>query len=622
MKFGKKKKQSEETKEMVYGNEYYGIPSDYTKKQKFSGVKLAFYIIVVVSLCGLIYSGFHEMTDWLLPEMSFDKSGKPMLYIKNSDVTIKDVTDKKGKSVVASVLYGTGNGQQVKISDNMKYVFFATVDHTVESGYALCYRQIAEIDGKSKDTPSETVVIDSGVTSYKIPSGGNFVLYTKGQNLYFSDLEKSKIIASDVTEFHLSKNNQQVIYYKTNGSIYTCGTSENSKPVVVDTDVQVVYSEKNEYNTICYMKNNHLYIKDMDRERQLVAENVLDAILLDNFLYFVKSEPKIWRPNEVFTDEQQVFDNERTEPLPEDFMTVDASGEETFDEAAYLDATEAYAEKQKRDEIRDYFAENPLVSDQYVLYMYRRGEAKKVDENLASYSLRYNSCKQTIVYPKRQRTKNKPKLRTCHSIDDAVLKVNAYLGSGTTVMNVLRKDTTPYMGLEAVPKGQIEISLDGRYLYCIEQQNAEGKGILVRYSISQKELRHRTELCRGVTEFAVDGADSSVALAYDGTKMGICQGDTYTPLSEHTNHDFFYVDGTLYYFDEYNETEKSGTLMRFRDGKTKVVDRDVHTFDVRNLKNVAYIKRFDMELGVGELYVRNGNKKHEKIDICVRTILQ
>ncbi len=621
MKFGRKKK-SDENREIVYGNEHYGIPSDYTKKQRFSGVKLICYIVVVVSVCGLCYLGFHEMTDRLLPEMSFDKSGKPMLYIKNSDVTIKDIADKKGKSVVASELYGRGGGQQVKISDNMKYVFFATMDHNSESGYALCYRAISEIDGKTKDTPSETVVIDSGVNSYEIPSGGNFVLYTKGQNLYFSDLEKSRIIASEVSEFHLSKNNQQVIYYKTNGSIYTCGTSEKSKPAVVDTDVQVVYSEKEEYNTICYMKNNHLYIKEIDKERQLVAENVLDAILLDDFIYYVKSEPRTWRTAEIFTDERQIFDKELTEPLPEEFQTVDEQGESVFDASAYEQAAEEYAEKLRRDEIRTYFAENPVISNQYVLYTYRRGESKMVDEGLASYSLRYNSCKQTIIYSKQQRSKNKPKLRTCSSIEDAVLKADAYLGSGTTVMNVLKKDKPPYMGLEAVPKGRVEISLDSRYLYCIEQQNAEGKGILVRYTISQKELRNRTELCRDVRDFAVDGADSSVVLAYDGTKMGICQGDTYTPLSESTNHDFFYVDGTLYYFDEYNETEKAGTLMRFRDGKTKVVDRDVHAFDVRNLKTVAYIKRFDMELGVGELYLKNGNKKHEKIDICVRSILR
>ena len=289
MKFGKKK-QTEEKTELVYGNEYYGIPTDYTKKQKFSGVKLAFYIIVVVSICGLCYLGFHKMTDRFLPEMTFDKSGKPMLYIKNSDVTIKDISDKKGKSVVASELYGRGGGQQAKISDNMKYIFFATMDHNSESGYALCYRFISEIDGKQQDQPSETVVIDSGVNSYKISATGDFVLYTKGQNLYFSDLEMSRIIASEVSEFHLSKNNQQVIYYKTNGSIYTCGTSEKSKPVLVDTEVQVVYSEKNEYNTICYMKNNNLYFKEMDKERKLVAENVLDAILLDDFLYYVYIE--------------------------------------------------------------------------------------------------------------------------------------------------------------------------------------------------------------------------------------------------------------------------------------------------------------------------------------------
>ena len=66
-------------------------------------------------------------------------------------------------------------------------------------------------------------------------------------------------------------------------------------------------------------------------------------------------------------------------------------------------------------------------------------------------------------------------------------------------------------------------------------------------------LKNRKVLQKDVTDFAVDGAKSDVAIVFAGNTMGVVMGDTYTHLSDNSTHDFFYVDGTLYYFDEYNE---------------------------------------------------------------------
>lgn len=609
--------------EPVYGNESFGIPSDCTQKQKMSGFKLTCYIIVVVSLCGLIYGGFRKATERFLPEMTFDKSAQPLLYIRNHDVTIKGSNDRKGKSVVsAERIYSSGEGRSVTVTDDGKYVFFASENTGTESGFDLCYRRISTIDGKQEDTPSETVCIDSDVREYKIHPNGKFVLYLKGNRLYFSDLEKSNIVASDVTEFYLSKNSQQMVYYKTGGAVYTRATAAKSSSVQVDSGIQKVLSEKNEYAKIYYLKNNALYLKEMDKDRVLLAENVLDAIVLDEYVYFVKKEPHIWRLQEVFLDEKQVFDKERTEPYPFDYTAQDATGAVVLDEAEYNAAVAEYEGKVLRDTIREYFKQYPITSEQYVLYTIERGDAKKVDEGLSEYSLRYHSCKQAIVYKKDVLRDEKIKLSTLTGTEDALAQAERYLNEPASIgLGVLRKDKTPYLGLEEFPKGQIEISLDGKYLYCIEQIDENGKGTLVRYDISSRALKNRKEIHTGITDFALDGADSQVAMAYDGAKMGICIGETYTHLSDSSNHEFFYVDGTLYFFDEYNEGAQSGTLKRFRDGKAKVIDYNVHSFDVRNLKTVAYIKNYNTELGFGDLYLKSGNRTKEKIDVCVRNIL-
>lgn len=619
----KKHTETLETKPPVYGNESFGIPSDCSKKQKFSSLKLAFYIVVVVSVCGLLYSGFHRATDAFLPEMTFDKSQNALLYIRNHDVTIKGYNDRKGKGVVSSEqLYKSGEGRYVTVTDDEKYIFFAQENSGTESGFDLCYRRVSDIDGKKEDVSGEAVRIASDVRMYEIHPNGNFVLYLKGNRLFFSDLKKSKILATDVSDFYLSKNNQQAIYYKTDGSVYTCGTSMKSGPVLVDSDITKALSDKQEYAKIYYMRDNTLYLKEHGKDRELIAENVADAILLDNFLYFVRKEPRAWRFSEIFVDDMQVYDKEAKEPALSDYYKENEEGRRYLDEASYHEATAQYEQKVMRDAVRAYFKENPITSEQFVLYRVQSGEARVIDNNLAEYALGYNSCKQAVLYKRNVLPEQKIAFSTVTGIEDALSLGTDFVSEPVSVgMGVLQKDKTPYLGLPEFPKGQVEISLDGKFLYMIEEADDSGKGTLVRYELAAKRLRNRRELCQNITDFALDGADSRVVIVFEDEKIGIVIGDTHTHLSDASTHDFFYVDGTLYFFDEYDEIAKSGKLKRFRDGKVKHVDNHVHAFDVRNLKTVAYIKNYNTEYGFGDLYVKTGNKKREKIDICVRSIL-
>ena len=620
----KKKEKQAEQKPPVYGNESFGIPSDYTKKQKFNGLKLAFYIVAVVSICGLLYGGFRRATDTFLPEMSYDKSNDPLLYIRNKEVAMKDYNDRKGKSVASSDQhYSSGDGRFVTLSDNEEYVFFAQDNSGSESGFDLCYRIVSDIEGKKEDIPEEIVRIDSDVRSYKAHPNGNFVLYQKGNRLYFSDLSKQEIVSADVTEYYLSQNGQQMIYYKTDGRIYTCGTTLSSTPVLVDYDVTKVLSEKEAYAKIYYIKGDTLYVKEHGRERELIAEQITDAIMLGEELYFIRKEPNAWRMQEIFLDDKQVTDKEMKEPALEDFNVENIDGETYLDEDAYHNALAAYDQKLLRDTIRQYLIDNPITTEQFVLYHADRDGIRAVDENLAEYTLRYNSCKDTIVYKRNVLPKNKIRLSIVSGIEDAISRATAYVEEPASVgMGVLSPDKKTYLGLTQFPKGQIEISLDGKFLYYMDQIDENGKGTLVRYEFGNKELKNRQELAKGITDFALDGADPRVVIVFDGNRIGISKERAYTHLSDSSNHDFFYVDGTLYFFDAYDENAQTGTLKRFRDGKIKTVDIHVHTYDVRNLKTVAYIKNYNSEFGFGDLYVKTGNRKREKIDICVRSILQ
>lgn len=608
--------------EPAFGNASFGIPADCTQKQKMSGIKLTCYIVVVLLVCSVVYGSYRAATSYFLPVMTFDKSAQPILYIKNSEVTLKTKEDRKGKSVVNSERFVSSDAQRyVQMSADGRTVFYAQDSADSAAGFDLCYRRVSAIDD-DKDTPEEAVRIDGGVTDFKIHPEGQFVLYLKGTRLYFSNLTSAHVVASDVSDFYLSKNNQQIVYYKDGGKMYTCGTAKKDMPVLVDTEIDKVLSEKDEYAKVFYIKQGALFLKETDKEAVCLAEDVKDGILLGDYVYFVKEEVRPKRFQEVFYDDKAARDAGTEKPLKSDFMTPDETGQLVFDEAGYNAALKRFEEKEFRESIRNYFLINPVMEPTNVLYTMKRSGPKEVDAGLTEASLAYNSCRQAIVYKKKAKGNEKIRFSTVESVDDALLKIaDKQAEQKENSLYVLMKDKMPFLGIDRFPGGQIEISLDGKFLYCIEDVGNDGRGTLVRYTMSAKELKSRKELREGVTDFALDGADSTIVMVFDGNKLGLSAGDTYTHLSDSSCHSFFYVDGTLYFFDDYDFASESGRLKTFRDGKIKLVDTSVHEFDARNLKTVAYIKHFNKEFGFGDLYLKSGNKRGRKQDICVRSIL-
>ncbi len=594
------------------GNETFGIPKDYTKKQKFNGVKLVFYMVVVVAACCLIYTGIRNMTDRYLPEMSFDKSTQPIVYVRGKDLIARRYPVKKGSVLASSkALYEEDGGRAVSLTKKGKTIFFAE-NRTSENTFDLYCHSMTDVQ-TDDNTPSEKKLVAEQVETYKVHPDGEFVLYSKNGNLFFWDTKRAYLISDGVTEYHLSDNGQYVIYAGEGGRLYTCSASRDAVPELVDADIQEVISPKSEYRKIYYMKNNTLFSKELQKRRVLVAEQVEDAILLGDFLYYVKQEPYVWQFEELFMDDRKEYD-----------ANIQNSGNAALgEEGKETDQADAkrYAEKAIRDSIRTYFETNPIVTERYNLYAVQGEESVLIDSGLSEKELTFLSCRSAIVYKRDIESEKKTRISTVGSLDEAREEAVRVTEHPEVGMAVLVKDKQPYLGLKEFPKGHIEISLDGKYLYCLEDIGEDEKGVLVRYTIGAKALKGRTELNQVVSDFAVDGADSSVVIVFDGKRMGICMDKTYTHLSENSGPEFFYVDQTLYFLDAYNPDAQAGQLMRFRNGKIRQIDGNVHSFDVRNLKTVVYIKNFSRELGFGDLYRKEGNRAKEKVDICVRKIL-
>ncbi len=584
-----------------FGNESYGIPKDYTVKQKFSALKLAIYVVIVAVVCVVGYRGFKMATDHFLPTVTFDKTQQPVIYQKISDITLK--TDKSETFTAGTV---TGDvASKVKTAKKGTAVFFLSADNN------LCVSVLSD-DTKRM---SEAIIIDTQVTDFKTNSDGKFVAYRKGDMLCVSDLTAPRVIANDVADYYLSKNNQKLVFYKSDNSIYTCGTTRGETPVLIDTEVTKIVSDKSDYTAMYYIKGTTLYKKEFDSPRVVMAENVIDAIMLGDFVYFTTEELYEKRFTEIFYDDAATADAKLSYPKPKDY-TRTQSGATLFDAEGYQEALYEYESKLMRDTIRKNYSQSPATTTGYSLYICQRNSYERVDTYLESPYLAYNVCRDAILYKRYDNNIYRPKTSKLQSFDAALKAIDASLATQMDVdMYLLRKNKLPYKAFEEFPKEQIIISLDARYVYCIEDY-----GSLVRYEISSKNLRGRKVIDKDVSDYYVDGSDSSVAIVFSGNRLGIFANDTYTHLSDNSCRDFFYVDGVLFYYDDYDYTLKTGILKTLRGSKSSVVDTGVKDFDVRNYNTVSYIKNYNPDMGVGNLYVKSGRVK-KKEDICVAAII-
>lgn len=593
-----KLKRPQDSEPEVYGNENFGIPKDYSKKQKFSTVKLGFYILAVAAICVTGYKYYNDAVDRFLPEITYDKTRQPMIYSTEDGFVVQTQSGEKYKVALSpdgkdalSMIYPAAQGKNV----------FFLAEGNDDNVYDLC---VYNVDS------DKVSLIDGGVTEFKVNPDGKFATYKKETSLYFSDLKESRIVAEDVSEYFLSDNNQVITFFSSDGfSMYTCGTAKDETPILVDSDIEKVVSAKNDHTNIYYIKESALYHKSYGAENELIAKNVIDAIMVGNTAYYTKEEIYKRPISDFLTDDKYDGDEKLALPEGSDFLK-EVDGMSFFDEEAFNEANENYEQKLKRDEIRAGFIETPIKTNGYSLYSYSNSKATIVDTHLMTPYISRNSCKDIIVYKKNDtQSVNKKDISDFAETDEALAFAQELTKETLDAdMYLLREGEKPYFAFEFFPTMQIEISLDGKYLYCIESKRGRTEGILTRYTIGTSSLLDRKEICDRVTDFALDGSDSSAVMVFSNNTLRFYYNDSLTYLSDNSCREFFFVDRTLFYYDDYDYDKKAGTLCSIRNGVITEIDTQVYAFNVRKHNAVSYIKNYNAEDGTGTLYVKNGSK--------------
>jgi hypothetical protein len=605
-----KLKTSEDEEAKVYGNENFGIPKDYTKKQRFSALKLAFYVLAVVAICVTGYRYYSDALDHFLPEITFDRTNQPLVYSTMEEGII--LKTQNGKSYEVGKLEQGENASSAVTTVSMgKGVFFIGESEEGAKSALCCYNVSTD----------EVTEIDSGVSEFKVDASGRFVLYKKGKTLMVSDMTQRYTVAQNVSDYYLSANNQAIIYYTDGGrAMYVRPNERSAKAEFVDSGITKVVSPKDTHTGIYYIKDSALYYKESGTEKTVIAENVLDAIMLGNSVYYTTEETYERRLGEFFTDDAQKSDGLLSVPVGDDYIK-EIDGLSFFDEEEFNEDNKEYEKKLIRDEIRDYFRDTPIEDNGYSLYMYSEGDAERVDTNLYIPKLSYNSSKNIMLYKKYDMLSlEKMNLSEVESLEEALLFAETLLAETPDVdMHIVKERKKPYLAFEEYPTLQTEISLDGKYIYCIEEGEENSKK-LIRYEVGTSSLKNKTVVREGVTDFALDGSDSAAVMVFNNNELSFYYDGKLTELSENSYRDFFFVDGTLFYYDDYDYQKSSGTLCSVRDGKITIIDTNVCDFNVRKYNAVSYVKKYSHKAKSGTLFIKEG-KTIKRQDNYVTTII-
>jgi len=534
------------TQDNIDSKDYFGNRGAHSKK-KVGIKKIIAGVVLVAAVVALVIGVVNIFKGSDAKSTGKDLAKLPIMYIKSSDLMLKS-GNKEPYVVTSGTGYYYGN---ILFTEDGKTMFFA--DDLSGDEFKLYYRDVDEETPKGKDADSTGIKIASGVTNFNIQKDGKFVIYKKRDKLYYTDLKKDeRVIARKVENFAISSDEKKVVYVNSDGDLYVCGLGKNDEPEKIDSDIDQVVSSLNEYKSFYYIKDSSLYRKELGKDRQRLARDVMSASVIDEQVYVVK---------------------------------------------------------------KDEFDQLPG----YTLYKIENGEEIKITDRMdgsALYGSNYN-IGEYMVFSSAAAFLTIPEDSDLQEYDDGIRE-----------LYIISQNNSPFkaMDIDINETGYYSFSADGKYFYMIEDMDDENNtGELYRYTVDSGSLKDKTKICDAVSQFFVYYEDV-VTMVYsdDETIMGLYTGEKFYELSETAASYYHYFKGTLYYLDDYSYDSGTGTgtLMKFKNGKTEKIDTDVISIFARNEDDVVYIKDYSAKRNYGDLYHKKGNSKPVLIDTDVSNIVR
>lgn len=589
------------------------------KRFRFGAIAIVVVLLIVFVGKQFVGGGNQEYCLYLKDgQMVYDD------YSKDGDYKLTShLTDE-----VSASYFGPDQGyivsRFVSFSENGKYVFYP--DKYDEDVFTLYCRNV-------KKPKEEPIKIASDVTSYNVNKDGTKVIYLNEEGgLYSHDLKDSEKIASDVTEFYVDEDLEKVGFLKSDGGYYL-HNKDNEK---IASDIESIEHVSDDLSVIYNEKEEGLYRQSEDEEDPTKISSDICAVqnIYDSGeIYYTKEDTLELNLSDYVIDDMAEADQALTEPEYPDYPDYsDYDSDEEYDEAVeayedawdeYDDASDLYYEKELRDELRESLQDSTIDVEVYSLYYYDGKESVALSKNLTSnsYYLSYAQDSPVIMYKEyNQDTSAGVKLSEIESTYEVENLVRENLES-TAISYVAIGEQTSM--LEQKNATQIQFSSDGKELFYVEDlADDEESGDLYKANISEKGVQKPEFVDEDVYPYLLRQVDNHLIYFknYDSNNnRGDLWVDGKEVDSDVCGYKLYFNEGAIFYYSDWNEDKRNGTLKLYKKDKTTKIADDVYSCMLKE-DSILYLHDFSWNSYTGSLFrYENGNS--EKISDDVNCII-
>lgn len=568
------------------------------------------FIVWLLILAGLLVGGFflYKSVIGFFPQRYIAMRDRPVFYVKNQKLYAK-----LGNKEPVELPANTDGYGYLSVSKNGDFALF--VEHT-DSGSKLYYSEFSDLYNESK----KAVQLASSVSSWNLSPDSKYTIYIKNNKLYYSDFKEEKKLADDVEWFFIGNDSNKVIYKYKNNDLYMCNPNGEGDSEKIASNVDVVIHENDEYKTLYYTKKEEdgLYMKKVGEEAVKLTDEHIDediyenCAVINNTLFFaLKSEHELYF-SDLFEDDMAEADSKTFSPRYDDFKKVktDIWGDTYmgYDEDAFKEARKKYEAVLERDEIRDFYDENPEDTYDYKLYMVEGNGVKE----LTSGIYKWNNDLHNQIFAIDENPNKKIKMSEVEDLYDAKDKVRdkLYHTPDSVVYSIFKADGS-IISTQKQEKliNDYLISKDKKYFYFIED-NA-----LKCADITDSGLKNEATICQdskwidwqGEVMFII--GEHSIGLYKDGKYSKVADNSSWV-YGYDCNYD---GDNEYSYYRTNIDDGSVGELMRSKNSKSESIDVDVSEAYIRDDNMIYYIKDYNKESRLGDLYCYKDGKK-TKID--------
>ena len=451
--------------------------------------------------------------------------------------------------------------------------------------------------------------------------------------------EKTKIDSGlrDFIDFYAEDGGKQILYIKEDGDLYLKKAGKDKEKI--DSDVKEIvdfeYKDKKAVGAI-YIKDGKLYKKVEGKEKEKIVSDVDDVVSRfkgESFYYVTEGKGSSTVLMDYVEDDMKEQDEDIQEPgaEPEYPSWFSYSTTEEYQKALedyntahdeYIKARDKYQEKVERDSLREELEKEKVSKSTKELYYYDGKEGKKISDNFVSLISRAYTNPVIAFYVDEEEEVEKVKLSEIEYTYDVYEHIEGGFSKSSGKMAIAVGDEVSNTEQEDVDVA--EISKAGDLVYFVADINeAKEKGDLYEIKIKNNKVSEASLYDEDVYSGDLSMYEDGQILYFKDFKDS--EGSLYINKKE-IDEDVYiygvrwnYSNKEILYYKDYNQSKEKGSLMIYNGKKSKLIEEDVHDFDILYDGSILYLYDYSTGKYKGELkHYKNG--KNKKIDEDVTAI--